>query len=198
MDALKRYRSLAVVLIICVLLMATGCALKEILKGGDVNIEDIKDSVVMIESFDENRTLLSTGSGFAAYNANWIVTNMHVVESARFIDVITDDGDRLMTEGIVIYNKRDDLVILKIDGELKPLSIGETKEIKVKDKVTAIGSPKGEINTVSEGIISNVDVENEIRITAPISHGSSGGVLLNEKYEVIGITNAAHVSSVED
>ena len=98
----------------------------------------------------------------------------------------------LEKEEIILFNKRDDLAILRFDGKLEPLTIGDTNRLKVKDKVTAIGSPKGELNTVSEGIISNIDVENVIRISAPISHGSSGGVLLNENYEVIGITNAGY------
>lgn len=193
MGVSRRFVVVAFALLFMASLATTGCSLEEGLNIiGDGDIEKIKDSVVMIETFDVAREPLATGSGFAAYNSNWIITNMHVIEEARFIDVITDDGERLTVEGIVLYNKRDDLAILRIDGELKPLTIGKTENLKVTDKITAIGSPKGERNTVSEGIISNIDVKGEIRITAPISHGSSGGVLLNEHYEVIGITNAGY------
>ena len=193
MSISKKYRAFTVTVILFAFLLVTGCSLGngfDFFGNGDV--EKIKDSVVMIETFDVAREPLATGSGFAAYNSNWIITNMHVIEGARFIDVITDEGKRLTVEGIVLYNKRDDLAILRIDGDLKPLTIGRTDNLKVTDKITAIGSPKGERNTVSEGIISNIDVKGEIRITAPISHGSSGGVLLNEHYEVIGITNAGY------
>jgi len=72
------------------------------------------------------------------------------------------------------------------------LKLGNGNKVKTKDKVTAIGSPMGEQNTVSEGIVSNNDEKDVIRTTAPISHGSSGGVLLNNKNEVIGITSAGY------
>ena len=165
---------------------------KDINEHDTLDIEQIKDSVVMIETFGADGEKLGSGSGFSVFKSDWIATNMHVIEGARYIHIITDEGQMIEATDIVLYNKLEDLAILKIEGELVPLNTGNTACLKVKDKVTAIGSPMGVLNTVSEGIISNVDVRNEIRITAPISHGSSGGVLLNEYYEVIGITNAGY------
>lgn len=156
------------------------------------SIENIKDSVVMLEVYDSDDSLIATGSGFCAFEKNYIVTNFHVIEGGYKIKVITDDKKKYDVNKIIIFNKKDDLAIVQINGELNTLNINFDNKIKVKDKVTAIGSPKGELNTVSEGIISNIDNNNSIRISVPISHGSSGGVLLNRKNEVIGITNAGY------
>lgn len=156
------------------------------------SLEKIKDSVVMIEVYDTKNDLVSTGSGFCAYKKDYIVTNFHVIEGGYKIKIVTDEKEKYDVKKIVVFNQKDDLAIIQINGELKPLKIDTRKKIKVKDKVTAIGSPKGELNTVSEGIISNVDDDDSIRISVPISHGSSGGVLLNDNYKVIGITNAGY------
>ncbi len=157
------------------------------------NIESIKDSVVKVEVYDDE--LIATGSGFAAYKDNWIVTNYHVIEGASNIKIITDDEKKYNVNKIIIFNKKDDLAILEINGELTPLKLGNGNNIKSKDKITAIGSPMGEKNTISEGIISNADDSDMIRISAPISHGSSGGVLLNSRNKVIGITSAGYDSA---
>ena len=135
---------------------------------------------------------MSTGSGFAAFESNCIVTNFHVIEGAKEIKILSNDNNEYYTADIIIFSKRDDLAIIETNGNLKPLDLGDGNNIKIKDKVTTIGSPMGEKNIVSEGIISNVDDINLIRITAPISHGSSGGVLLDKNYKVIGITNAGN------
>ena len=156
------------------------------------SIETVKDSVVLVNVYDEDEEIVATGSGFSAYKENWIVTNFHVIEGASSITVLTDNKKELDVTDIIVFNKKDDLAIIAIDGKLNNLTLGDGNNLKVKSKVTAIGSPKGEQNTVSEGIISNSDETDIIRITAPISHGSSGGVLLNSKNQVIGITSAGY------
>lgn len=156
------------------------------------DIETVKDSVVLVEVYDENNNEIATGSGFCAFNENWIVTNFHVIEGAGKIKILTDDYEEVVVDNIVFFNRKKDIAVLSVDGNFTPLKIGNGEDIQIKDKITTIGSPKGELNTVSEGIISNVDDKSAIRITAPISHGSSGGVLLNSKYEVIGITSAGY------
>ena len=156
------------------------------------SIETVKDSVVLVNVYDEDGEIIATGSGFSAYKENWIVTNFHVIEGASSITVLTDDKKELDVTDIILFNKKDDLAMIAIDGKLNNLTLGNGNNLKVKSKVTTIGSPKGEQNTVSEGIISNSDEKDVIRITAPISHGSSGGVLLNSKNQVIGITSAGY------
>ena len=156
------------------------------------SIEDVKNSVVKIEVYDENNEIIASGSGFCLYNDNYIVTNFHVIEGAYSIKVVNDDKKEFKANGILFFDKKDDLAIIKVNGKFEPLKIGISNNLKVKSKITTVGSPMGELNTVSEGIISNIDDKDMIRITAPISHGSSGGVLLNKRNEVIGITNAGY------
>ena len=128
------------------------------------SLEKIKDSVVMVEVYDRDNNLVSTGSGFCTYKNNYIVTNFHVIEGGYSFKVVGDDKKTYKVEKIVIFNKKDDLAIIQIDGKLNKLKVKENAKIKVKDKVTAIGSPKGELNTVSEGIVSNTDDKDLIRI----------------------------------
>lgn len=158
------------------------------------DIETIKNSVVMIKTYDKKGTEISTGSGFCVADNNYIVTNYHVIEGANKIEIITDENKTYQINEIVIFNKNDDLAIIKGNFELKPLKIASSIKLKAGDTITAIGSPKGQLNTVSTGIISNADNEYEIRITAPISPGSSGGVLLDKRGKVIGVTFATYNS----
>lgn len=159
----------------------------------ETSIEEIKDSVVMIETYDESGASISTGSGFCAYKENYIVTNFHVIKGAKTIKVIDDNKNEYEIKKIEILKEADDLAILSGNFSFTPIKI-DNSNLKAGDEVVAIGSPKGELNTVSTGIISNADDEYEIRITAPISPGSSGGVLLNNKHRVIGITYASYNS----
>jgi len=154
------------------------------------NLETVKNSVVMLEVYDDNDELLATGSGFCAYKDNYIITNFHVIEGASTIYIITDDKEYYDVTDVLIFDPENDLAILEFDGKLKPLKFGSTTNLKSGDKVTAIGSPLGELNTVSTGIISNAENDKGIQISASISHGSSGGALFNKKNKLIGITYA--------
>lgn len=133
------------------------------------DIETIKDSVVMIKVYDDKNNEISTGSAFCAYRSNYIITNYHVIEGACKIKVFDDYGNQYVIDTIKIFNKDNDLAILQGNFELKPLKIGNTNNLKAGENITTIGSPKGQLNTVSKGIISNADSDYEIRITTPIS-----------------------------
>lgn len=158
------------------------------------DIETIKDSIVMIKTYDYDGNELATGSGFCAFKNNYIVTNYHVIDGAYEIDIITDENRTYKINKILIFNEYDDLAIISGNFELTPLKIGSVSNLKAGEKITAIGSPKGQLNTVSTGVISNADNDYDIRITAPISPGSSGGALLNKNGKVIGITFATYNS----
>ena len=152
------------------------------------SLEQAKDSTVMIEVYDMNNELVSTGSGFCVDKGNLIVTNYHVIEGAYKIKIITDNKEEYDVNNVVIFDYKTDLAIIEVNTNLKPIKIGKPSSIKTGKKVTAIGSPLGELNTVSTGIISNAENDKGIQISAPISHGSSGGVLLDSNYKAIGIT----------
>lgn len=155
------------------------------------SLETIKDSVVKIEVYDSDEELIATGSGFCVYDSNYIVTNFHVIDGANSIKIITDDNEYHKVEDVLIFDPENDLAILKTVVPLKPLKIGSSKKLSSGNKITAIGSPLGELNTVSTGIISNAENSKGIQISATIAHGSSGGVLLDNNYRVIGITYAS-------
>ena len=161
-------------------------------KSSKLTLDEVKKSVVLVEVYDDNGELVSTGSGFCAYDSNYIVTNYHVIDGAYSIKIKTDDKKEHDIEDILIFNKEEDLAILKSNIELNPLKIGDSKKLKTGEQVTTIGSPLGELNTVSTGIISNADNDKGIQISAPISRGSSGGALFDKNYNIIGITYAGY------
>lgn len=152
-------------------------------------------SVVMIAVHNDEGEVFSTGSGIMIGTGGYILTNCHVIAGGRFFSVrMEEDENVYRTDVVVKSNNILDLAIIKIDRILLPIPIYFGKKELVRgQKVVAIGSPLGLFNSVSDGIISGfrkVDSVDMIQFTAPISHGSSGGALLNMFGEVIGISTA--------
>ena len=140
------------------------------------------------------------GSGFIIDPKGYILTNYHVVEGARKIDVTLSEG-RKYTGKIVGYDKRSDLAVIKIDAENLPyLPLGDSDKLEPGQFAIAIGNPYGLNRTVTLGIVSalnrtiiepnGVRLENLIQTDAAINPGNSGGPLINIKGEVIGINTA--------
>lgn len=158
-------------------------------------LAQLASSVVMISVLDDRGQVLGTGSGIMVGEAGYILTNCHVANKGRFYGVQIEEDDTIYrTDEMIKYNSVLDLAVIRIDRRLKPLPIykGEKKLVRGQ-KVVAIGSPLGLFNSVSDGIISGFRVIGDvdmIQFTAPISHGSSGGALLNMFGEVIGISTA--------
>ena len=155
----------------------------------------LASSVVMISVHDKKGEILGNGSGIMIGEAGYILTNHHVATGGRFYSVrIEDDNTIYKTDEVIKYNSVLDLAVIRIERRLWPLSIyGGGKPLVRGQKVVAIGSPLGLFNSVSDGIISGFRVINDvdmIQFTAPISHGSSGGAVLNMYGEVIGISTA--------
>lgn len=155
----------------------------------------LASSVVMITIQDEKGASIGTGSGIMLGTEGYILTNNHVTSGGRSYSVrIEDDEKSYYTEELIKYNTVLDLALIRIPRKLKPLAIyrGE-KDLVRGQKVVAIGSPLGLFNSVSNGIISgfrSIEEVEMIQFTAPISHGSSGGAVLNMYGEVIGISTA--------
>ena len=112
------------------------------------------------------------------------------------------DDNHYTTDQVIKYNPVLDLAVIRIDRPLNPLRIYNGPQKLVRgQKVVAIGSPLGLFNSVSDGIISGfrkIDDVDMIQFTAPISHGSSGGAVLNMYGEVIGINTAKLVDSTAE
>ncbi len=158
-------------------------------------LAQLASSIVMIAVYDRKGSPIATGSGIMTGRAGYILTNNHVTAGGCFFDVRIEDDEKVYrTNEIIKYNSVLDLAVLRIDRCLEPLPIYRGKKNLVRgQKVVAIGSPLGLFNSVSDGIISGfrkIDSVNMIQFTAPISHGSSGGAVLNMQGEVIGISTA--------
>ena len=158
-------------------------------------LAQMASSVVMIAVHDARGDIISTGSGIMIGRNGYILTNNHVANGGRFYSVKIEDEEKVyQTDVVVKYNPLLDLAVIRIDRQLDPLPVYKGPDKLVRgQRVVAIGSPLGLFNSVSDGIISGfrmIDSVDMIQFTAPISHGSSGGAVLNMYGEVIGISTA--------
>ena len=150
--------------------------------------------LVSIKVKDANGKEIGMGSGFVVSQNGLIVTNFHVLESAY--DAEVKIGDKIFREVYFVKGVPDlDIAIIKVNAtELTPLPIGNSDTLIDGQFVVALGNPIGLERSVSSGIISALRSQGTLRfiqITAPVSPGSSGGPILNEYGEVIGITTLA-------
>ncbi|MHB8132460.1 MAG: trypsin-like peptidase domain-containing protein, partial [Mobilitalea sp.] len=153
----------------------------------------VSPTVVHIEVRDFNGIPLANGSGFIIGSTGKIATNYHLIKGAYSAKVKTYDGKVYNVSKVLAYDSKQDLAILKIDATgIQTVTLGDSDKIATGDKIYTIGNPEGMDNTMSDGIIGTkskvVDGISYIQISAPISSGTSGGVLVNEQAEVIGMT----------
>ena len=180
-------------------------------KGGAEEIfEDYADSVVLIG----NTNKWATGSGFfIKHNGLKIITNWHVVEGTKNVDVWLKPKEKKEIEyllsnvdsykgKVVKTNKKKDLAMIEIKGishRIKPVIFGSYKKIKIGEMGFAIGHPEGLGWTFTSGMISQIrpnhswPYENSkhhasvIQTQTPINQGNSGGPLFNKRKELIGV-----------
>lgn len=158
-------------------------------------LAQLASSVVLIAIHDSRGGVIGTGSGIMIGKDGYILTNSHVASGGKFYSVRVEEEETVYsTDELIKYHSVLDLAVLRIEKKLRPLPIyGGEKKLVRGQKVVAIGSPLGLFNSVSDGIISGfrkIDGVDMIQFTAPTSHGSSGGALLNMYGEVIGISTA--------
>jgi Trypsin-like peptidase domain len=135
------------------------------------------------------------GSGFVVAADGRIATSLHVVEDADRIVVVLADGRSFTRVLAVAHDEAHDLVVLAIDAEDLPALPLADERVEVGERVVAIGHPQGLENTVSDGLVSAVREQvggDVLQISAPISPGSSGGPLLNDRGEVVGVTSSTN------
>ena len=153
------------------------------------------------------------GSGVVISKDGLIMTNHHVIDESNEVRVIFEDG-RMYESQIIGSDKLTDVGLLKINAaNLFPISIGNSDILSVGDLAVAIGHPLtlGAAPTVTSGVVSalarRLDVGSEtmgsgvtlfglIQTDAPITRGSSGGALINNNGELIGITTAIATADV--
>ncbi len=134
------------------------------------------------------------GSGFVISKDGYVLTNNHVIDNADGIFVTMFDGSEHKAE-VVGSDARTDVALLKIDAKgLKPLTIGDSDDLKKGQWVLAIGSPFGLDSTVTAGIISAINRDTGdylpfIQTDVAVNPGNSGGPLINLDGQVVGINS---------
>ncbi len=149
-------------------------------------------AVVQIVISDQAGKEIALGSGFLVSADGKIVTNYHVIDAAHSAVAKMADGSFFPVAGVLEADRDKDLAVLKVDGKGLPfLMIASGLGLHVGDHVVAIGSPLGLEGSVSDGIVSALREEAPgrewIQTTAPVSHGNSGGPLLNMEGSVVGV-----------
>src|SRR3989442_3748824 len=139
------------------------------------------------------------GSGFVWDKIGHTVTNEHVVEGARSVEVSFSNKDTLKAK-IVGTDPSTDIAVLKVYAHcpaLTPLTLGNSDAVRVGDSVVAIGNPFGLDRSVTAGIVSALQrpiqapngftIDHVIQTDAALNHGNSGGPLLNAQGQVVGV-----------
>lgn len=132
-----------------------------------------------------------SGSGFFINNKGWAVSNYHVFEDATAAFVYIPSTEEILNiKKIVARSAEPDYIVFQVDVTDNPYYIPlERNDVRVGQKVYAIGSPKNLSNTLSSGEISGMRSEFMIQTSVNIDHGSSGGALINEYGRAVGITS---------
>lgn len=150
-------------------------------------------SVVVLVSRDAEGNPVTLGSGFFV-TPRLLATNLHVIEDASRVTarLVTGDEREYQIEGSVAIDEANDLVLLKIGASAgRALPIAGNTRSEIGDTVYVAGNPAGLVGSFSQGIISAFRDSDFIQITAPISGGSSGSPVMNDRGDVIGIATLA-------
>lgn len=160
-----------------------------------------------IFSMDVFEVPQGSGSGFVWDTKGHIVTNFHVVQNARSLSVTLYDNSTYDAE-LVGAEPSKDVAIVRIDAprsKLHPVLVGSSENLRVGQKVIAIGNPFGLDQTLTTGVVSalgreiksvsNRTIQGVIQTDAAINPGNSGGPLLNSRGELIGINTAIYSTS---
>jgi Trypsin-like peptidase domain len=148
-------------------------------------------ATVQIRALDARGEVDGLGSGFFVSADGVIVTNFHVIEDAHALQVETFEGEVYDNVYYVTSDPRRDVAVLKVPVEgVVSLRLGGDTAAVVGAEVYAMGHPLGQTGTFSDGLVSanrTVEGVSMIQISAPISSGSSGGPVMDERGEVIGV-----------
>jgi S1-C subfamily serine protease len=149
----------------------------------------------------QNERQEALGSGFVIDKAGHIITNYHVIEGARSVDVSFSNNESMRAR-IVGTDPSTDIAVLQVDAHsraLSPLPLGDSDAVHVGDSVVAIGNPFGLERTVTAGIVSALQrviqapnafsIDHVIQTDAALNKGNSGGPLLDVRGNVIGVNS---------
>lgn len=179
------------------------------------SVVSIVTSVTTTSFFGQSYSSEAAGTGVIVTSDGYILTNKHVIDGAKTITVVLDDGTTYKDVEIAAVDPLNDIAFLKIADveDLAAAKLGDSKTISVGQQVIAIGNALGQYqNSVTSGIISGTgrsltatdstgsmseQLSDMIQTDAAINSGNSGGPLVNAAGEVIGV-NTATSSSAEN
>lgn len=178
----KTFKRIAIILFVLAMILASSLSAYAI--GFDT--EEVYNSVFVIYSGN------SMGSGFAI-GENCIITNAHVINN-QYDVIIETYGGEMKRAFIVALDERIDIAVIGVaDATFTPLRVADLSTVSVGDDVYAIGAPNSLAFTLTKGVVSSkerlVSRQKFIQTDAAINTGNSGGPLLNDAGEVIGVNS---------
>ena len=169
--------------------------------------QQVLPSVVSVVTHMSSGQGYGAGSGVIMREDGYILTNYHVIEGGDAVKIMLLSDGATYDAQLVGYDESLDIAVLKIDAEgLTAAQFGDSDLLEIGDAAYAIGNPMGYLyGTMTDGIISALHVEvdvygksmNLIQTSAALNSGNSGGALINEQGQVVGIT-VAKISGKED
>ena len=183
-------KHLLLLLLIIVLCISNGYSQK--LTPKEI-FKEVNNSVVIIYCYDFFGVGYAQGSGVVILDSNIVITNYHVFERGEKL-VIEHYGKKYFNMKILAADPQKDILIIKCDSlNLKPLFFANSNDIEIGNVIYAIGSPLGYENSITEGIVSGLrtlGTDNDlIQISAGITHGSSGGAVVDDKAKLVGVSS---------
>lgn len=211
MERVKKYRFILVTSVVFIVLVghAIGVAKTEDEENNISIYRQVAPGVVNITSVVVERDFFfnpipreGAGSGSIIDTAGHILTNHHVIRDSTKLEVTLSDGSKWPAR-FVGADPDNDLAVIQVDApkeKLTVITVGDSSELQIGQKVLAIGNPFGLGQTLTTGIISSLGrsirseagtmIEDVIQTDAAINPGNSGGPLLDSKGKIIGINSA--------
>ena len=180
---------------IIILVVFSNIIKSQILEPEEI-FERVNNSVVAIVAYDMDDIKMSQGSGIII-DTGLVVTNFHVYQGSEKLRVFHFGKEYDVTRIIGVDIERD-VIICQTDNNLLPIEIAQTNEFRIGERIYAIGSPLGYENSITEGLISGlreIDDNNLLQISTPISFGSSGGAVVNSRGKLVGISTSGYLYS---
>ena len=148
-------------------------------------------ATVQIRALDAIGQTRGGGTGFFVTADGLMLTSLHVINGAYSLEVSTLYGRTLDSVRFVAADGRRDLALLKVrTADARPLTLAADEEPAVGERVFVIGNPHGQTGTFTDGLVSAVRQAagvTFVQISAPVAPGSSGGPVVNDRGEVIGV-----------